>query len=119
MFLGNTKEREENVMKCPKCGQKLRQSKKNPDKMLCDNCRKSYWIDDLEDEYSTPAAPLKTWKLVSGILSIILFVFVTFQSSAQKAVFPRIYAVFKQVSETNLKHYYIMISFEICQMLSY
>ena len=40
-------------MKCPKCGQKLRQSKKNPDKMLCDNCRKSYWIDDLEDEYST------------------------------------------------------------------
>ena len=35
-------------MKCPKCGQKLRQSKKNPDKMLCDNCRKSYWIDDLE-----------------------------------------------------------------------
>lgn len=38
-------------MKCPKCGQKLRQSKKNPDKMLCDNCRKGYWIDDLENEY--------------------------------------------------------------------
>ena len=69
-------------MKCPKCGQTLRQSKKNPDKMLCDNCRKSYWIDDLEDEYSAPVAPFKTWKLVSGILSIILFVFVTFQSCA-------------------------------------
>ena len=82
VFLGNTKEREEKYMKCPKCGQKLRQSKKNPDKMLCDNCRKSYWIDDLEDEYSTPVAPFKTWKLVSGILSIVLFVFVTFQSCA-------------------------------------
>ena len=69
-------------MKCPKCGQKLRQSKKNPDKMLCDNCRKSYWIDDLEDEYSTPAAPLKTWKLVSGILSIVLCLFVMLQSCA-------------------------------------
>lgn len=82
MFLGNTKEREENVMKCPKCGQKLRQSKKNPDKMLCDNCRKSYWIDDLEDEYSTPVAPFKTWKLVSGILSIVLCLFVMLQSCA-------------------------------------
>lgn len=57
MFLGNTKEREENVMKCPKCGQKLRQSKKNPDKMLCDNCRKGYWIDDLEDDYEEDYSP--------------------------------------------------------------
>ena len=69
-------------MKCPKCGQKLRQSKKNLDKMLCDNCRKSYWIDDLEDEYSTPVAPFKTWKLVSGILSIVLCSFVMLQSCA-------------------------------------
>ena len=46
-----SEEREESVMKCPKCGENLRQSKKNPDRLLCDNCRKGYWIDDLENDY--------------------------------------------------------------------
>lgn len=69
-------------MKCPKCGQKMRVSKKNPDKMLCDNCRKAYWIDDLEDEYGESVPPFRPWKLVSGIISIVLFVLVAFQSCA-------------------------------------
>lgn len=38
-------------MKCPKCGQKLRPSKKNPDRLLCDNCRKGFNRADLEDDY--------------------------------------------------------------------
>lgn len=29
-------------MKCPKCGKELRQSKKDPNYMLCDSCRKKY-----------------------------------------------------------------------------
>lgn len=37
-------------MKCPRCGNELRRSKKNPNYGLCDTCRKKYrWID--EDEY--------------------------------------------------------------------
>ena len=78
VFLGNTKEREEKYMKCPKCGQKLRQSKKNPDKMLCDNCRKSYWIDDLEDDYEEDYSPKgrapKKEKKKGKTLKIVLIV---------------------------------------------
>lgn len=40
-------------MKCPKCGEELRRSKKDPNYGLCDNCRKKFkWVDDYdEDEY--------------------------------------------------------------------
>lgn len=40
-------------MKCPKCGEELRRSKKDPNYGLCDNCRKKYkWVEDYdEDEY--------------------------------------------------------------------
>ncbi|EOS34261.1 hypothetical protein C808_05272 [Lachnospiraceae bacterium M18-1] len=40
-------------MKCPKCGEELRRSKKDPNYGLCDNCRKKFkWVDDYdEDDY--------------------------------------------------------------------
>lgn len=40
-------------MKCPKCGEELRRSKKDPHYGLCDNCRKKFkWVDDYdEDDY--------------------------------------------------------------------
>lgn len=39
-------------MKCPKCGEELRRSKKDPNYGLCDNCRKKYkWVDDYEEDY--------------------------------------------------------------------
>jgi len=44
-------------MKCPRCGDELRRSKKDPTYGLCDNCRKKYkWVeevfdDDLDDYY--------------------------------------------------------------------
>ncbi|MEY8282901.1 Ltp family lipoprotein [Lachnospiraceae bacterium 50-23] len=43
-------------MRCPRCGNDLRRSKKDPNYGLCDNCRKKYkWIDeedyDFDDEY--------------------------------------------------------------------
>lgn len=34
-------------MKCPRCGNELRQSTKDPNYGLCDNCRKKYkWLED-------------------------------------------------------------------------
>lgn len=68
-------------MKCPICGQKLRQSKKNPDKLLCDNCRKGYWRKDLEDDYEDDYEDYyrprsrktsKRRKKKSGVLKIVL-----------------------------------------------
>jgi Flagellar basal body-associated protein len=40
-------------MKCPKCGEELRRSKKDPHYGLCDNCRKKFkWVDNYdEDDY--------------------------------------------------------------------
>ncbi len=39
-------------MKCPKCGEELRRSKKDQNYGLCDNYRKKYkWVDDYEDDY--------------------------------------------------------------------
>ena len=70
-------------MKCPKCGQKLRQSKKDPDRLLCDNCRKGYWRDDLEDDYEDDyedgysrknKKPSKNGKKKGGVLKIVLIV---------------------------------------------
>lgn len=99
-------------MKCPKCQNELRRSQKDPSFGLCDNCRLKFkWIDDREEDYEdgnmgdyrpnyqaparneqrmnreqtaqkSKSAPFKTWKLVSGILSIILFVIVSLQSCA-------------------------------------
>lgn len=41
----------DNTMKCPKCGEELRRSKKDSHYGLCDNCRKKYkWVDEYEDE---------------------------------------------------------------------
>lgn len=70
-------------MKCPKCGQKLRQSKKDPDRLLCDNCRKGYWRDDLEDDYEDDyedgysrknKKSSKNGKKKGGVLKIVLIV---------------------------------------------
>lgn len=33
-------------MKCPKCGEELRRSSKDPNYGLCDNCRKRYKLED-------------------------------------------------------------------------
>lgn len=70
-------------MKCPKCGQKLRQSKKDPNRLLCDNCRKGYWREDLEDDYADDyedgysqknnKSP-KNGKKKGGVLKIVLIV---------------------------------------------
>nr|WP_302142221.1 DUF4177 domain-containing protein [uncultured Schaedlerella sp.] len=40
-------------MKCPRCGEELRRSKKDPNYGLCDSCRKKYkWVDEYdEDDY--------------------------------------------------------------------
>lgn len=39
-------------MKCPKCGEDLRRSKKDPNYGLCGNCKKKYkWVDDYEEDY--------------------------------------------------------------------
>ena len=70
-------------MKCPKCGQKLRQSKKDPDRLLCDNCRKGFWREDLEDDYEDDYEDdreitkknKKKQKKKPGVLKIILIVF--------------------------------------------
>lgn len=95
-------------MKCPKCGRPMVRSKKNPSYGLCYNCKiRAKWVNDYEDDFedddyeddyaseysnrrsnnsrnkrATKKAPFKTWKLVSGILSIVLFVLVSFQSCA-------------------------------------
>jgi len=38
-------------MKCPRCKNELRQSKKDPNYGLCDNCKKKYkWIDEHKDD---------------------------------------------------------------------
>lgn len=38
-------------MGCPKCGEELRRSKKDPHYGLCDNCRKKFkWVDDYDEE---------------------------------------------------------------------
>ena len=92
-------------MKCPKCGKELRRSQKDPWYGLCDNCRMKFqWVEDFSDDFAEDyaddyqksersaarqraaakpkSAPFKTWKLVSGILSIILFALVSLQSCA-------------------------------------
>lgn len=49
-------------MKCPRCNNELRRSKKDPDFGLCDNCRKKFrwveedWSDDYEDDYENDYA---------------------------------------------------------------
>lgn len=36
-------------MKCPKCGQELKPSKKDPDYMLCFDCKKKYKVSQKEE----------------------------------------------------------------------
>lgn len=52
--------REDGGWNCPVCGGALRPSKKDEDRMLCDKCRKGYWIGDLEDEYEDGPVDGKT-----------------------------------------------------------
>lgn len=58
-------------MKCPKCGKELRQSKKNPDRLLCDMCRKGFNRADLEDDYEdydyTAVSPKKQKKKMGAL----------------------------------------------------
>lgn len=58
-------------MKCPKCGKELRQSKKNPDRLLCDTCRKGFNRADLEDDYEdydyTAVSPKKQKKKMGAL----------------------------------------------------
>ena len=70
-------------MKCPKCGKELRKSKKDSDRLLCDNCRKGYWREDLEDDYDDDyedgysrksGKPSKSGKKKGGALKIVLIV---------------------------------------------
>lgn len=50
MFFDKTKE--DRSMKCPKCGDELRRSKKDPNYGLCDNCRLKFkWVEDDYDDY--------------------------------------------------------------------
>lgn len=70
-------------MKCPKCGKELRQSKKAPDRLLCDNCRKGFWRSDLDDDYEDDYeddykprrrdAPSKN-KKGGGVIKIVIIV---------------------------------------------
>ena len=39
---GHTNEKGRNTMKCPKCGNELRESKKSPGYFLCDSCKKKF-----------------------------------------------------------------------------
>lgn len=48
-------------MKCPICGQQLRPGKKNPDYLLCYNCKKKYKVPQSQ-EPKQPAKTVKTSK---------------------------------------------------------
>lgn len=60
-------------MKCPRCGNELRRSKKDPNYGLCDNCRKKYtWR---EENKSVPARrPSQKQKKIDGKLKLLLLV---------------------------------------------
>lgn len=46
-------------MKCPICGQQLRPGKKNPDYLLCYNCKKKYKVPQSQEQ-KQPAKKTKT-----------------------------------------------------------
>lgn len=52
--------REDGGRNCPVCGSTLRPSKKDENRLLCDKCKKGYWIGDLEDEYEDGPVDGKT-----------------------------------------------------------
>ena len=54
-------------MKCPRCGNELRQSTKDPNYGLCDNCRKKYkWLEE--------TVPQKKNKNNTNIFILILII---------------------------------------------
>lgn len=86
--------RKEKAMKCPKCGKELRRSKKDPNYMLCDNCRKKYKLtnnhnNEYHENYSEPKpvnpenrkaerhknSRIKGKKLI--LLGVIILIFIT------------------------------------------
>lgn len=88
-------------MKCPRCGKELKRSSKNPEYGLCHNCRKKYrWREEPVKKSEVARKPkqtpkkieyepmpenqerFKTFRLIIGILSIVLFLFITLQSCA-------------------------------------
>lgn len=60
--------------KCPNCGYPIMQA------VL--NAQQARAAQTTTKKKTKPKQPFKTWKLVSGILSMVLFVFVAFQSCA-------------------------------------
>ena len=63
-------------MYCPDCGQDMRRSDRDPRYMVCDNCRKKFFmpIEDLyeEDETYRKPAPAKEKRNACVIISLIL-----------------------------------------------
>lgn len=63
-------------MYCPDCGQDMRRSDRDPRYMVCDNCRKKFFMpmEDLyeEDETYRKPAPVKEKRNACVIISLIL-----------------------------------------------
>ncbi len=57
-------------MNCPKCGNQLRNSKKSEDYMLCDVCKKKYFLEDLEYEMAKPVKKKSHGCLISVIIAV-------------------------------------------------
>ena len=55
------RKRGEQIMKCPKCGNELRESKKNPGYFLCDSCKKKFSQETL-NQFAKARAARKTKK---------------------------------------------------------
>lgn len=79
-------------VKCPKCSN-LISGVQAGETVKCPKCGYVMKLSGLPDTQTSSAnkaakkrnAPLATWKLVSGILSMVLFIFVSFQSCAAGA----------------------------------
>ncbi len=90
-------------MKCPICGGELVRSKKDPEYMLCRNCKKRFKPRKKTAERAErpgeerprskrpeaqrtgreePSERFKTFRLIIGIISVILFLLITLQSCA-------------------------------------
>lgn len=93
-------------MKCPRCGEELKRSKKNPEYGLCYNCRLKFkWREENQrpkqranTERRKPAKRIeyeseeletqyrfKTFRLIIGIISLLLFLIISLQSCAAGA----------------------------------
>lgn len=62
-------------MYCPECGQDMRRSDRDPRYMVCDNCRKKFFMpveDFYEEEGGSDSAPVKEKRNACIIISLIL-----------------------------------------------